>query len=121
MHRTAGPMFSFSRGSPEQPAQPPAQPERAAQPEWLRAASRRPLTERGGRRGAAEVIAGSCDRCPATAAVRAGLPSGSVLMLCGHHGRRYAPALLVQGAVVTGELAFPARTSPPAPARAPAQ
>jgi len=56
--------------------------------------------------GAQEAIAGPCDRCPAAAAVRVRLPSGSLLMLCGHHARRHAPALLVQGAVVTGELAL---------------
>jgi len=44
------------------------------------------------------------------------MPSGSALMLCGHYGRRYAPALLVQGAVVTGELAFAARTRQATPA-----
>jgi hypothetical protein len=53
-----------------------------------------------------EAIAGPCDRCPAAAAVRVQLPSGSLLMLCGHHARRYASALLVQGAVVTGGLAL---------------
>lgn len=55
---------------------------------------------------ALEAIAGACDRCPAAAVVRVQLPSRSLLMLCGHHGRRYAPALLVQGAVVTGGLAL---------------
>ena len=60
----------------------------------------------GARRPNAHVaIAGPCDRCPAAAAVRVQLPSGSLLMLCGHHARRYASALLVQGAMVTGELA----------------
>ncbi len=56
--------------------------------------------------GVQEAIAGPCDRCPAAAAVRVQFPSGSLLMPCGHHGRRYAPALRDQGAVVTGELAL---------------
>lgn len=58
------------------------------------------------RPGVQEAIAGACDRCPAAAVARVRLPSASVLMLCGHHGRRYGPALLVQGAMVTGALAF---------------
>lgn len=63
--------------------------------------------------GAHETIVGTCDRCPANALVRVRLPSGSVLMLCGHHGRRYAPALLVQGALLTGELALVAPSGQP--------
>ncbi len=63
--------------------------------------------------GAQEAIAGGCDRCPAAAAVRIQLPSGSLLMLCGHHARRHAPALMVQGAVVTGKLALVAATTQP--------
>ncbi len=68
-----------------------------------------------GRRGVAEAIAGPCDCCAAAAAVRARLASGSVLMLCGHHGRRHAAALLLQHAELTGELGF-ARTAQAVPA-----
>lgn len=74
------------------------------------------LVDGGRRPDAQEPIAGTCDRCPAAAVVRVRLPSTSVLMLCGHHGRRYARALLVQGAVVTGELAFAATPGLPVPA-----
>jgi len=94
-------MFSFRRASPEQ---------LAAQPEQVLDGIRQPRTPGSGRPGVAEAIAGSCDCCPAAAAALVRMPSGSALMLCGHHGRRYAPALLVQGAVVTGELAFAARS-----------
>jgi len=66
--------------------------------------------------GVEEAIAGSCDCCPAAAVVRVRMPSGSVLMLCGHHGRRHAPALRVQRAEVTGELAFAARANQSTPA-----
>jgi len=92
-------MFGFRSASPEQ---------LAAQSEQVLDGARRP--------GAQEAIAGACDCCPAAAVVRVRMPSGSALMLCGHHGRRYAPALLVQGAVVTGELAFAARTRQATPA-----
>ena len=93
MFRTAEQMFGFRSASPEQ---------LAAQSEQVLDGARRP--------GAQEAIAGSCDCCPAAAAVRVRMPSGSVLMLCGHHGRRHAPALRVQRAEVTGELAFAARS-----------
>jgi hypothetical protein len=63
---------------------------------------------------APEAIAGPCDRCPAEAAVRVQLPSASLLMLCGDHARQYAPALLLQGAEVTGELASATATGPTA-------
>jgi hypothetical protein len=62
-------------------------------------------------------VEGRCDRCPAAAAVRAQLPSGSAVMLCGHHGRRYEAALRAQGARVTGDLGF--TVGAPAPAGAP--
>lgn len=68
------------------------------------------LLDGAGRPSGQEAIAGACDRCPAAAAVRVQLPSRSLLMLCGHHARRHAPALLGQGAVVTGELALVAYT-----------
>jgi hypothetical protein len=61
-------------------------------------------TRRPSAHEAPQSVAGPCDRCPAAAAVRVQLPSGALLMLCGHHARRHAPALLVQGAVITGEL-----------------
>jgi len=68
----------------------------------------------GARRPSAhEAIAGACDRCPAAAVVRVQLPSASLLMLCGHHARRHAPALLDQGAVVTGDLASGGPTGQP--------
>ncbi len=35
----------------------------------------------------------SCDRCGARARVQAVLPSGPVLLLCGHHGRLYEEKL----------------------------
>ncbi len=65
-----------------------------------------------------EVISGACDRCPAAAVARVRLPSGSVLMLCGHHGRRHAPALRVQGALLTGGLTFAAPADLPVQAGA---
>ena len=49
-------------------------------------------------------------RDAAAATVRAELRSGGVLMLCGHHGRRHAPALRAQDAQVSGELPFATRT-----------
>ncbi len=73
----------------------------------------------GARRPAVpEAISGACDRCPATAVARVRLPSGSVLMLCGHHGRRHAPALRVQGALLTGALTFVAPADLPVQAGA---
>ncbi len=131
MHRTAGPMFSFSRArrEPTKP-EPATSPEQATRPEpvarpvpatraaQVRAGSRRPRAPAGGMPSGRQVSAGPSARCPAAAAVRAALPSGSALMLCGHHGRRYAAALRVQGAVVTGDLAFPARRAQTAPVRA---
>jgi len=71
------------------------------------------LLDAAGPAGAQEAIAGACDRCPAAAAVRLQLPSGSLLMLCGHHARRHAPALMVQGAVVTGKLTLVGPTGQP--------
>ncbi len=70
----------------------------------------------GGRPAIEEAIAGRCDRCPAAAVASVRLPSGSMLLLCGHHGRHFSPALLVQGAEITGELAWAARTRNAAPA-----
>jgi hypothetical protein len=58
---------------------------------------------------------GRCDRCPAEGAVRIRLSSGGGLVLCGHHGRRYAAVLRGQGAVVTGDLAFSERGRVPSP------
>lgn len=102
-------MFSFRRSTREQ---------LAARCEQALDGIREPRTSDSGRPGVEEAIAGSCDCCPAAAAVRVRMPSGSVLMLCGHHGRRHAPALRVQRAEVTGELAFGARARQPAPAGA---
>lgn len=39
-----------------------------------------------------------CDSCGSQAYVRATLPSGSSLLLCGHHAASHRPALLVAGA-----------------------
>jgi len=100
-------MFSSRRRSPDGVD---------AQSEQLLDGIRQPRTRASGRLGVEEAIAGSCDCCPAAAVVRVRLPSGSVLMLCGHHGRRHAPALRVQRAEVTGELAFAARANQSTPA-----
>jgi len=99
--RTAEQMFSSRRRSPDA---------LGVQLEQVLDGIRQPRTPGSGRPGVEEAIAGSCDCCPAAAAVRVRMPSGSVLMLCGHHGRRHAPALRVQRAEVTGELAFAARS-----------
>jgi hypothetical protein len=44
-----------------------------------------------------------CDRCGSQAFIAATLPSGSVLLFCGHHGRRYLDALRAQGADIRDE------------------
>lgn len=48
-------------------------------------------------------IADRCDRCGSRAYVRATLPSGTVLLFCGHHGNEHRPALLVTGASLHDE------------------
>ena len=62
-----------------------------------------------------EAPVGRCDRCPAEGAVLIRLAGGGGLVLCGHHGRRYAAVLRAQGAVVTGDLAFSERGRVPSP------
>ncbi|MCU1693671.1 MAG: hypothetical protein JWM64_2762 [Frankiales bacterium] len=46
-----------------------------------------------------------CDRCGSRAYVRATLPSGSVLLFCGHHGNEHRANLLVAGASIHDETA----------------
>ena len=41
-----------------------------------------------------------CDRCGAQAHVRAVLPSGSLLLFCGHHGHELHDSLVLAGARV---------------------
>ncbi|OZM79328.1 hypothetical protein [Pseudonocardia sp. MH-G8] len=41
-----------------------------------------------------------CDRCTASAQVRAVLPSGGELLFCGHHARAHGPRLREVGAVL---------------------
>jgi hypothetical protein len=41
-----------------------------------------------------------CDRCGVDAKVRVIFPSGTHLLFCGHHGRRYEKELLQAAAVV---------------------
>ena len=48
-------------------------------------------------------VADRCDRCGARAYVRATLPSGSVLLFCGHHGEDLRASLLLQGAALHDE------------------
>lgn len=58
--------------------------------------------------GADLTIEDRCDRCGvdsfgrgiSQAFVRAVLPSGATLDLCGHHGRLFTPALAAQGATI---------------------
>lgn len=93
---TAGPMFSSRRRRPDA---------FDVQLGQLLDGARRPAAQ--------QMIGGVCECCPAAAAVRVAMPSSSVLMFCGHHGRRHAPALLAQGALLTGELAFSAPAGQP--------
>lgn len=44
-----------------------------------------------------------CDRCGAQAYLRATLPSGHELLLCGHHGNSNRPALVGAGARIHDE------------------
>ncbi|TQM42668.1 DUF7455 domain-containing protein [Pseudonocardia cypriaca] len=44
-----------------------------------------------------------CDRCRATAQVRAVLPAGNDLLFCEHHARKHAPRLREIGALLSPE------------------
>ena len=44
-----------------------------------------------------------CDRCGAQAYVRATLPAGGDLLMCGHHANAHRAALLVAGASIHDE------------------
>ena len=44
-----------------------------------------------------------CDRCAAAAEVQVNTPSGE-LLFCGHHYRRYAPALVGRGYELVGQV-----------------
>jgi hypothetical protein len=50
--------------------------------------------------GTGLTILDRCDRCGADAKVRIVFPSGTHLLFCGHHGRRYEKKLLEVAAVV---------------------
>lgn len=41
-----------------------------------------------------------CDGCSARATYEVRLPSGGILILCGHHANRHMDALVTQGATV---------------------
>ena len=45
-------------------------------------------------------ISDRCDRCGAQAYVRATMPSGASLLLCGHHGNTHRAQLIVAGAAI---------------------
>jgi len=52
-----------------------------------------------------------CDRCPATAQLRAVLSAGD-LLFCGHHAREYRHRLMAVGAVLIVKDQYEARRPP---------
>lgn len=49
-----------------------------------------------------------CDRCGAAALFSALMPSGSLILLCGHHRNEHESALIGQGAHIEAMVAEPA-------------
>jgi hypothetical protein len=83
-----------------------------ARPPWRRYQLRNPRVIRSHHRGEVPAMTATltwgtglnildrCDRCGADAKVRVIFPSGTHLLFCGHHGRRYEKKLVQAAAVV---------------------